>query len=298
MATDHHRSAHEVLGLDEDATQADIRAAYLRLAKKYHPDKNLGDKVSEWVFREIQDAYEFLRDSNDIHSFGKTLETFNDNSNKRSHDRSARYANRGTRRSRRDYSGSTGRGKSSSFGKYSHTKKTRVRSNCQKCGSFASELTSLPHVLRLVFFVGEVLVVVFKRTVVRLLITLLILTIVVGMARDAWISFLEPTIPSAEVSIFGIILEVAGIAAILLSIGCFLKWFYGVWNCMALPFASLMLWIASEEASIGLRVAASLLILPFSVSVLRTYWAYECPSRCESCGRIPFEKGHNSKHEK
>ena len=43
---------------------AEVRAAYLRLAKKYHPDKNPGDKASEWIFREIQRAYEALRDAN------------------------------------------------------------------------------------------------------------------------------------------------------------------------------------------------------------------------------------------
>ena len=55
-----------VLGLDSSATTADIRTAYLRLAKKYHPDKNPGDKASEWIFREIQEAYEALRDTNEV----------------------------------------------------------------------------------------------------------------------------------------------------------------------------------------------------------------------------------------
>ena len=59
---------YEVLGLDRGATAAEVRAAYLRLAKKYHPDKNPGDKVSEWIFREIQKAYETLRVGNDVRS--------------------------------------------------------------------------------------------------------------------------------------------------------------------------------------------------------------------------------------
>lgn len=57
---------YEVLGLIRGATAAEVRAAYLHLAKKYHPDKNPGDKASEWIFREIQRAYETLRVVNDV----------------------------------------------------------------------------------------------------------------------------------------------------------------------------------------------------------------------------------------
>ena len=56
---------YEVLGLNRGATEVDVRAAYLRLAKKHHPDKNPGDKASEWIFKEVQRAYETLRDAND-----------------------------------------------------------------------------------------------------------------------------------------------------------------------------------------------------------------------------------------
>ena len=62
---------YEVLGLHRGATDADVRAAYLRLAKKHHPDKNPGDKASEWIFKEVQRAYETLRDANDIRSAGQ-----------------------------------------------------------------------------------------------------------------------------------------------------------------------------------------------------------------------------------
>ena len=62
---------YEVLGLDRGATAAEVRAKYLRLAKKYHPDKNRGDKSSEWIFREIQRAYETLRVANDVRSGGQ-----------------------------------------------------------------------------------------------------------------------------------------------------------------------------------------------------------------------------------
>ena len=54
---------YEVLGLEHGATTTEIRAAYLRLAKKHHPDKNSGDRASEWIFKEVQRAYETLRDA-------------------------------------------------------------------------------------------------------------------------------------------------------------------------------------------------------------------------------------------
>ena len=56
---------HEVLGLKPDATPDEIKAAYRRLAKKHHPDKNPGDKASEWIFKEVRRAYETLQDIND-----------------------------------------------------------------------------------------------------------------------------------------------------------------------------------------------------------------------------------------
>ncbi|MDE0105692.1 MAG: DnaJ domain-containing protein [Bryobacterales bacterium] len=296
MATDHRRTAHEVLGLNKDATQTDIRAAYIRLAKKYHPDKNLGDKVSEWVFREIQEAYECLRDSNETYSSGNKSEASNENSKKRTHDRSTRHANRGTRTSRQDYYRAKNRRKGSPSGRHSRQKSKKVRSDCRECGTFASEPTRFPQVLRLYFSVGEILAVVLTRTVFRLLLILSFVTFIVFSFSDAWITFLESTSLSAEVSTIGTIVKIAAITAILLIIGCFLKVHYEVWNSMALPLASFTFVVAIEEHSIGLGVVAGLLIVPFSVSVLRTYWTKGCPPRCENCDRILFEKSHNHKH--
>ena len=56
------RDPYEVLGLDAAATFDEIKAAYRRLAMKHHPDKNSGDKASEWIFREVNRAYEILQD--------------------------------------------------------------------------------------------------------------------------------------------------------------------------------------------------------------------------------------------
>ena len=51
-----------VLGLAHGATEADIKRAYRRLARRFHPDINPGDHVAEARFRQILDAYETLID--------------------------------------------------------------------------------------------------------------------------------------------------------------------------------------------------------------------------------------------
>src|SRR5215207_2639755 len=51
-----------VLGLAHGATEADIKRAYRRLARRFHPDINPGDRVAEQRFRQILDAYETLID--------------------------------------------------------------------------------------------------------------------------------------------------------------------------------------------------------------------------------------------
>jgi molecular chaperone DnaJ len=51
-----------ILGLDRDATGADVKKAYRRLARRYHPDVNPGDQRSALRFREIAEAYAILSD--------------------------------------------------------------------------------------------------------------------------------------------------------------------------------------------------------------------------------------------
>jgi len=56
------RDYYEVLGIDRSTSTDDIKKAYRKLALKYHPDKNPGDKESEEKFKEATEAYEVLRD--------------------------------------------------------------------------------------------------------------------------------------------------------------------------------------------------------------------------------------------
>jgi len=57
-----YKDYYRILGVSRDADEKEIKRAYRRLARKYHPDVNPGDKEAEERFKEINEAYEVLSD--------------------------------------------------------------------------------------------------------------------------------------------------------------------------------------------------------------------------------------------
>ena len=56
------KNYYDILGVKKDASEKEIKQAYRRLARKYHPDVNAGDKSAEGKFKEVNEAYEILSD--------------------------------------------------------------------------------------------------------------------------------------------------------------------------------------------------------------------------------------------
>src|SRR3989344_5225910 len=63
------RDYYEILGCEKGASAQDIKKAYRKLALKYHPDKNPGNKEAEEHFKEISEAYEVLSDQQKRHTY-------------------------------------------------------------------------------------------------------------------------------------------------------------------------------------------------------------------------------------
>lgn len=56
------RDYYEILGIEKTSSSEDIKSTYRKLAMKYHPDRNPGDKTAEEKFKELAEAYEVLSD--------------------------------------------------------------------------------------------------------------------------------------------------------------------------------------------------------------------------------------------
>ncbi len=57
-----NKNPYEVLGVARDASDTDIKKAYHKLVMQYHPDKNPGDKAAEEKFKEVNNAFDILKD--------------------------------------------------------------------------------------------------------------------------------------------------------------------------------------------------------------------------------------------
>ncbi|MFH1625282.1 MAG: DnaJ domain-containing protein [Pseudomonadota bacterium] len=68
---------YHTLGVHRDASEAEIKKAYRRLAHQYHPDKNSGNKQLEEKFRELSEAYEVLRNPQKRSNYDRSRDSVN-----------------------------------------------------------------------------------------------------------------------------------------------------------------------------------------------------------------------------
>ena len=72
-----YKDYYKILGVDRNANEQDIKRVYRKLAMKYHPDRNAGDKQAEDTFKEINEAYEVLGDKDKRARYDQLGESYN-----------------------------------------------------------------------------------------------------------------------------------------------------------------------------------------------------------------------------
>ena len=153
MITNHY----QILGLKRSASNPDIKQAYRKLAVKFHPDKNKGDKFFEERFKEIQESYEILSNSQQKKEYDKIYDSyFTTNRNK-----DYNQSNKGYKRS---YSNSEKREEQErkSKEKVERRRKSEIKKNVElafedKAWIFIVNLTILGSLIGLVMFIKYVI---------------------------------------------------------------------------------------------------------------------------------------------
>lgn len=91
------KNHYQILGILRSADGKDIKQAYKKLAIKFHPDTNNGDKYFEERFKEIQESYEVLTNSQKKSDYDRTYDSFFSNKQKENYSQSqSTYQNRDT----------------------------------------------------------------------------------------------------------------------------------------------------------------------------------------------------------
>lgn len=75
-----NKDPYEVLGISRNASAEEIKKAFHKMAAKYHPDKHAGDPVAEEKFKEINSAYQILKDPQKRANYDLTHGTYDTNS--------------------------------------------------------------------------------------------------------------------------------------------------------------------------------------------------------------------------
>ena len=72
-----YKDYYKVLGVERNATEDEIKRKYRKLALEHHPDRNTGDKAAEEKFKEINEAYQVLSDSEKRNRYDRLGESYN-----------------------------------------------------------------------------------------------------------------------------------------------------------------------------------------------------------------------------